>query len=87
MSAFHIECSHHFTDFFFMKNCNYNSLADLCDYVDFFFVFYNEDLNLIICNYLSSVRNKNISLLVLRDFLATSLNPLVGTYELNLGIS
>ena len=50
--------SHYFVADFFLKTCVYNRLADLRSYVDFFFL--HRDLNLIICNYVTSVRNKNV---------------------------
>ena len=33
---FYIDRSHYLTDFFFLETCVYNSLAYLCNYVDFF---------------------------------------------------
>ena len=49
---FYIDRSHYLTDFFFLETCVYNSLAYLCNYVDFFFI----------CNYVSCVRNKDLLL-------------------------
>ena len=69
-SVFQIECSRYFTDFFFfLKTCVYNRLADLCNYVVFFFCFLQFEFEYFItCNYVSCVRNKDLLLLLYFKF-------------------
>ena len=45
MSVFHIDCSHYFAKFY-LKSCICIRLADLCNYVDFFYVFHNLNLSI-----------------------------------------